>query len=68
MAKRLLRGCYVVTDPEALPEAGGIEDGAVLVEGGAVAAVGVWDDLRDRHPDAAVMGSEIGRASCRERV
>jgi 5-methylthioadenosine/S-adenosylhomocysteine deaminase len=54
---RLLRGRYVVTDPGALPGAGGIADGAVLVEGGAVSAVGAWADLRARHPDTEVLGS-----------
>ena len=55
--RRLLRGRYVVTDPGGLPDSGGIEDGAVLVEGGAVAAVGTWAELRGQHLDVEVIGS-----------
>ncbi len=35
-----------------------IRDGAVLVEGGRISAVGAWDELSSTHPDVPVTGSE----------
>ena len=40
MAAKLIRGGYVITDPERLPSGGLIEHGAVAVEGDSVVAVG----------------------------
>lgn len=50
----LVRGRWVI------PGAGGavLSDGAVLVEGANVAEVGDWGALRERHPDADVVGSD----------
>lgn len=52
----LVRGRWVVTgggqdDPV-------LGDAAIRIEDGTIAAVGDWETLRDRHPDAAILGSE----------
>lgn len=52
---KIIRGRWVITggaedDPV-------LSDGAVAVEGDSIAAVGPWADLRQRYPDAAVIGS-----------
>ena len=53
MRERLIvRGRWVLTDAETA-----VADGAVLVEGDRIAAVGDWAALRGRHPDAEVIGS-----------
>ncbi len=53
--KTLVRGKYVITDAAAR-ETGIIEDGAVLVEGKYVRATGRFAELRQLHPEAAVVG------------
>ena len=52
---RLVRGRWVVTGA-GLNDAT-ISDGAVLVQGDRIEAVGAWDALRAEHPDAEVLGS-----------
>src|SRR5690349_24951953 len=52
----LVRGRHVITDP-AVGEPGVLEDGAVLVSGSRIAAVGAWTALRRRHPRARVVGN-----------
>jgi cytosine/adenosine deaminase-related metal-dependent hydrolase len=51
--RMIVRGRWLIVDCETC-----IEDGAVLVEGETIAEVGAWADLRDRNPDAPVIGSE----------
>jgi cytosine/adenosine deaminase-related metal-dependent hydrolase len=53
-----VRGAYVVTDPSRLPAGGLVEDGAVAVEGGEVAAVGAAAELRSRYPGAEEIGGD----------
>ncbi|MEQ8370835.1 MAG: amidohydrolase family protein [Alphaproteobacteria bacterium] len=50
----LLRGGWVITGGG--PDDAVIRDGAVLVEGERVGAVGPWAELRTRHPAASVIG------------
>lgn len=57
MSCTLLRGRYVVTDPDRLP-GGVVEHGAVVVGGGRVAAIGLYSELRARYPEARELGSE----------
>ena len=52
----LVRGRHVITDP-AIGDPGVLEDGAVLVSGSRIAAVGAWTALRRRHPRARVVGN-----------
>src|SRR5258705_355061 len=47
----LVRGRHVITDP-AVGDPGVLDDGAVLVSGSRIAAVGGWSALRRRHPRA----------------
>lgn len=54
MATTLIRGRYVIPGADAPA----IEDGAVLVDGQQVEAVGGYSDLAARAPDARVLGSE----------
>ena len=35
-----------------------LSGGAVVVEGETIAEVGAWEELRARHPDADVLGSD----------
>lgn len=58
MSERLLRGRHVVVDPSGLPDDGLIDDGAVYVAAGAVVESGGWEELRARHPDVEVLGSD----------
>ena len=51
----LVRGRWVVTGAGQSDET--IGDGAVLVRGDRIEAVGAWDTLRAAHPDAEVLGS-----------
>ena len=51
----LVRGRWVVTGADAADAT--IDDGAVLVRGSQIEAVGTWDALRAQHPDADVLGS-----------
>jgi 5-methylthioadenosine/S-adenosylhomocysteine deaminase len=57
MSDKLVRGGYVVTDASKLPGAGLIEDGGVAVEGDRVAAVGPYEELKARYPQAEEIGS-----------
>src|SRR5690349_4006409 len=52
----LVRGRHVITDP-AVGDPGLLDDGAVLVSGSRIAAVGAWTALRGRHPRARVVGN-----------
>src|SRR5512132_3741471 len=52
----LVRGRHVITDP-AVGDPGVLEDGAVLVSGSRIAAVGAWAALRRRDPRARVVGN-----------
>jgi len=52
----IVRGRWVVSGATA--EDTVIDDGAVLVEGGVVRAVGGWGELRARAPEAPVLGSD----------
>ena len=58
MAGYLIRGRYVVADAATVSSGGLIEEGAVAVEGDSVAAVGRYDDLKARYPDAEEIGGE----------
>ena len=58
MAQVIARGRYAVTQPEQLPSGGLIPDGAVLIQNGRVEAVGTYQALRRRHPDASTIGSD----------
>lgn len=58
MSEKLVRGRYVVTDASKLSAGGLIEDGAVAVEGDSVVETGPYEVLRERYPDAEVIGSE----------
>ena len=51
--QKIVRGRWVLADRETA-----IEDGAVLIEGETVAAVGPWPELSARAPEAEVLGSE----------
>jgi len=54
MAKqRIVRGRWVITDSETV-----IGDGAVLVDGERIVETGPWPDLRSRHADIEVLGSD----------
>ena len=51
----IVRGKWVITggaDDDPV-----LSDGAVLVDGAAITAVGPWDTLHDKHPGAEVLGS-----------
>lgn len=52
--RKLVRGRWVVVDDGEGPRA--VVDGAVLVEGGRIAAVGGFDTMVAEHPDASVIG------------
>lgn len=52
----LIRGRYVLTSASA----GALRDAAVLVDGPTIVDVGPWDALRERSPDAAVVGDGSG--------
>ena len=57
MTERLLvRGRWVVTG--AGESDATVSDGAVLVAGDVIEAVGEWESLRQAHPEAKVLGSE----------
>lgn len=53
---QIVRARHVLTSTPA----GEVRDGAVAVNGGRIAAVGPWPDVRDRFPDAAVTGDGSG--------
>jgi cytosine/adenosine deaminase-related metal-dependent hydrolase len=52
----LVRGAWVLTQGPA----GELQDAAVAIEGGAIAAVGAFGELRQQHPDAEVIGDGTG--------
>ena len=52
----LVRGAHVLTQGPA----GDLADGAVALEGERVAAVGGWPELRERYPEAEVLGDGRG--------
>src|SRR5207244_5527236 len=52
----LLRGKHVLTDPRK-KENGVLRDGAIAIEGDRITAVGAFDELRKRHPQAKVVGN-----------
>ncbi|MEO1200931.1 MAG: amidohydrolase family protein [Pseudomonadota bacterium] len=58
MTKVLVRGRTVVRRVKDREASELIPDGAVLVEGAEIAAVGPFEALRRAHPDAPVLGSE----------
>ena len=49
----IVRGRWVLADAATL-----VADGAVLVAGDTIAEVGPWAELRGRHPEAKVIGSD----------
>ncbi len=57
MASSLIRGKYVVCKVTGAASADVITDGAVLQQDGRIEEVGGYRELRDRHPDAEVIGS-----------
>lgn len=52
----ILRGKYALTDPR-MKEKGVIRDGAIAIEGGRIAAVGTFADLRAGYPRARLLGN-----------
>ena len=58
VARRIVRGRYVVCRVTGRDSAEVVHDGAALVEGGAIAEVGRADELVGRFPDAEVVGSD----------
>ncbi len=52
-SQKIVRGRWVLADAETA-----VEDGAVLIEGDTIAAVGPWPELSARAPEAEVLGSE----------
>ena len=51
----LIRGRWVITDPSRLD--GVLRDAAVAIRGDVVLDIGTWSTLRQRFPDAYVVGS-----------
>ncbi|MDX1574814.1 MAG: amidohydrolase family protein, partial [Kiloniellales bacterium] len=51
--RTIIRGRWVIADSETV-----IDDGAVLVEGDRILETGAWSELRPRHGDADVLGSD----------
>jgi len=56
MTRTLVRAGHVLT----MGPLGDLRDGAVLVDGSAIAAVGPFAELASAHPDATVVGDEHG--------
>ncbi|MEO8262434.1 MAG: amidohydrolase family protein [Pseudolysinimonas sp.] len=52
----LIRGAWVLTQGAA----GEVRDAAVAIEGGTIAEVGAFSQLRQQHPDAEVIGDGTG--------
>ena len=52
----LVRGAWVLTSADA----GVVRDGAVLIDNGAIVAVGAASELRAQHPDVTVVGDGTG--------
>ena len=57
MPSTLVRGKYVICKVTGPGSAEVINDGAVLQRDGRIEEVGGYQELRDRHPDAEVIGS-----------
>ncbi len=55
-ARLIVRGRWIITGGGATDPL--LEDGALVVEGERIAALGPWRELRARHPEAPVIGSE----------
>ena len=55
---KLVRGRVVLADPGRLPEDGLIDDGAVIVEGDSIAAIGPYETLHKSFRDAEELGSD----------
>lgn len=51
--KEIVRGRWVLQDAENV-----IVDGAVVIDGDQIAAVGEWRTMRERYPQAALSGSD----------
>ncbi len=51
--RRIIRGRWVIADSETV-----IDDGAVAIEGDRILETGAWTELRPRHGDAEVLGSD----------
>jgi cytosine/adenosine deaminase-related metal-dependent hydrolase len=58
MSQTLLRGRYVATGTGTAATVTLAENTGVVMRGGTIAEVGPWVELRARHPDAAVLGSD----------
>ena len=52
----LVRGAWVLTSADA----GAVRDGAVLIDNGAIVAVGAASELRAQHPDVTEVGDGTG--------
>ena len=57
MSSSLIRGRYVICKITGPDSAQVVSDGAVYQRDGAIVEVGPYEDLRQRHPDAEVIGS-----------
>lgn len=55
--KCIVRGGYLLTNADLLPDAGFISDGAILVDGNEIKAAGSFEDLKSANPNAVVEGS-----------
>ncbi len=53
---RLVRGRWIVTGGAAADSV--LDDAAIVLRGERIEALGAWQDLRRRHPQAAVIGSD----------
>src|SRR5437879_1666857 len=54
--KLIMRGKYVLTDPRR-KEKGLIRDGAIAIEDGRIARVGLFLELKRQHPEAKILGN-----------
>lgn len=53
MSVIVARGAWVITDDGTV-----LEDAAVVTQGGLITEVGPWSGIRERHPDATVLGGD----------
>ena len=58
MAQMLVRGRHVVCRVIGRSDAEIVNDGAVVVDGGAIVEVGRFDDMRSKYPAGEVIGSD----------